>query len=325
MKVLFVTATRLGDAVLSMGLLDHVVRTWPEARLTIACGPLPAPLFEAVPGLEALVVLRKRSYHRHWLELWTRVRKTRWDLVIDLRDSVVSRLIPAGKRFIKSASTTPGRHKVEQNAAIMNLKEAPAPRLWLTNAARARARQILADAGPVLGIGPTANWAAKIWPPECFIAMVRELIKPDGLMPRARVAVFAAENEDHLARPVADAIPTELLVDLIGKTDVALAAALLERCSLYVGNDSGLMHLAAAAGTPTVGLFGPGRPDLYHPWGRHAIYVSAPEPGALLAGGRGFDPRNTPCLMTALTVGAVLEELQRFWPVVRREVMGDAA
>ena len=55
------------------------------------------------------------------------------------------------------------------------------------------------------------------------------------------------------------------------------AAAAIARCSFYIGNDSGLMHAAAAAGVPTVGLFGPSWPYLYKPWGPHTGYASTPE------------------------------------------------
>ena len=54
-RILFITSNRLGDAVLSTGLLDHLTGAYPDARLTIACGPLPAPLFRSVPGLERLM------------------------------------------------------------------------------------------------------------------------------------------------------------------------------------------------------------------------------------------------------------------------------
>ena len=57
MHILFVTATRIGDAVLSTGLLSHIVGRFPGARLTIAAGPLAAPLFEAVPGLDRVVLI----------------------------------------------------------------------------------------------------------------------------------------------------------------------------------------------------------------------------------------------------------------------------
>lgn len=322
MKILFITATRLGDAVLSMGLLDYVVQTWPEAQLTIVCGAIPAPMFEAVPGLETLIVLRKRSYHWHWVDLWTKVRRTRWDIVIDLRNSAVSRLIPARERFIHGAWIKTKQHKVEQNAAMMRLNPVPAPRLWLSDTVRAQAAEIFSGDRPVLGVGPTSNWPAKNWPPEHFIALVHAMIKSDGILSGARIAIFAAGNEEHIARVVADAIPPDRRIDLIGKADVALAAALLERCSLYIGNDTGLMHTAAAAGTPTVGLFGPGQPEIYRPWGRHAIYISTPKKHTQFTANHRSDPVTASCLMTALTVDTVVEETERFWRSVVQGMSG---
>ena len=54
MNILFISATRVGDAVLSMGLLDHLIRDHPDARVTVACGPAAAPLFDAVPAWNGL-------------------------------------------------------------------------------------------------------------------------------------------------------------------------------------------------------------------------------------------------------------------------------
>src|SRR5437879_1606137 len=85
MHILFVTATRIGDAVLSTGLLSHVIERFPGARLTIAAGPVAAPLFEAVPGLAEVLVLRKRRLGLHWLALYRRAAARRWGLVGDLR------------------------------------------------------------------------------------------------------------------------------------------------------------------------------------------------------------------------------------------------
>ena len=72
MHILFVTATRIGDAVLSTGLLSYLVERYPGARLTIAAGPAAAPLFEAVPGLERIIVVQKRRWSLHWLALFAR-------------------------------------------------------------------------------------------------------------------------------------------------------------------------------------------------------------------------------------------------------------
>src|SRR5471030_2087303 len=88
-RILFVTATRIGDAVLSTGLLAHLIERHPDARLTIAAGPVAAPLFEAVPGLERLIVMEKRRLAAHWLGLYRAVARRRWDIVVDLRGSAL--------------------------------------------------------------------------------------------------------------------------------------------------------------------------------------------------------------------------------------------
>src|SRR5690348_9739575 len=96
MNILFVTATRIGDAVLSTGLLSHLVETRSAARFTIAAGPVAAPLFAGVPGLERVIVVEKRAASLHWVQLWARVAARRWDLVVDLRGSALAWLLRAG-------------------------------------------------------------------------------------------------------------------------------------------------------------------------------------------------------------------------------------
>src|SRR5438309_2684679 len=100
MHILFVTATRIGDAVLSTGLLGYLRERYPEARLTIAAGPVAAPLFEAVPGLEQILVVRKQAASLHWLQLYARTLGRRWDMVVDLRGSVLAWLLRTGERRV---------------------------------------------------------------------------------------------------------------------------------------------------------------------------------------------------------------------------------
>jgi heptosyltransferase III len=281
MRVLFITSNPLGDAVLSTGLLGHLVDTLPDARFTIACGPLPAPLFRAVPRVDRVIALRKRSYARHWLALWRACAGTRWDLVVDLRDSAVSRLILARRRAVFRRAPF-GTHKVAELAAVLGLTEAPAPRLWLDDAAWAGAAALLPDTGrPLLALGPTANWLSKEWPAERFVELARRLTGPGGVLAGAAVAVFAAGSEVERARAVSVALGSQA-IDLAGRTDPPVAAACLARAALYVGNDSGLMHIAAAVDTPTIGLFGPGYPETYAPWGPRCRAVTGLVPRDVL-------------------------------------------
>ena len=72
--ILFITATRIGDAVLSSGLIKLLSDQIPNARFTIVAGPLAAPLFAHVPGLDRVIVMEKGKGKGHWFKLWRQVR-----------------------------------------------------------------------------------------------------------------------------------------------------------------------------------------------------------------------------------------------------------
>lgn len=312
-KILFITSNRLGDAVLSTGLLNHILTDRPDARVTIACGPLPASLFEGYPALDRVIPFKKEKNHKHWFKLWRQVVGTKWDVVIDLRNSMVSRLVFARERYIFGPHIDGSLHKVQQAALTMKLSSVPSPHLWYTKTQMDNARAFIPDGGPVLGIGPTANWAGKTWPADRFIDLIEILTGPNGILPNARVAVFAAPGEEAQALPVFLSIPPDRRIDLIAKANPGTAAAALSRCTLYVGHDSGLMHCAAAAGTPTVGLFGPSWPHLYGPWGRNTDWVGTPEDFDTLIDFDGYDPKTVGSLMTTLSIGAVRDCVEKFW------------
>ncbi len=273
MRILFITATRIGDAVLSTGLLDHLLRTHPGARVTVACGPVAEGVFARMPGLQRTLIVDKRRFDRHWLELWAQTVTTLWDLAVDLRGSALTLLLPARRRAIMRGGRRPG-HRLLHLAGALNLTEPPMPVAWTNAADRARAVALLPNA-PVIALGPTANWAGKVWPAERFVALFQAL---EANVPGARPAVFAGPGaaERAMAAPVLEALPDA--IDLAGKLTLPEAAACLARCRLFVGNDSGLMHLAAAAGTPTLGLFGPTPASEYAPSGRRAAAVLASGP-----------------------------------------------
>src|ERR1700733_276169 len=130
MKILFVTATRIGDAVLSTGLLGHLAERHPGARFTIAAGPAAAPLFAAVPGLDRLLILEKRKWSLHWAALYRQVAAARWDLVVDLRGSGLAYLLWTRARVV-AAKGDYAEHKVVQLGRLLALDPPPAPLLWL--------------------------------------------------------------------------------------------------------------------------------------------------------------------------------------------------
>jgi ADP-heptose:LPS heptosyltransferase len=276
MRILFITATRLGDAVLSTGLLDHLLRDYPEARFTVVCGPVARGLFTRMERLDRLIVMEKRRFDLHWIALWARVCGTLWDLVVDLRGSALSLCVPARQRAIMRGGRRPG-HRLTHIGGVLGLKAAPLPVAWVSDADTLQAASLIPVGGPVIGLGPTANWDGKIWPAERFVALFQAL---SGRVPGARAAVFGGpgEAERQTAQPVLDGLPGA--IDLVGRVELPEAAACLRRCALFVGNDSGLMHLAAAAGATTLGLFGPTPATEYAPAGRcTAVALAEGPPG----------------------------------------------
>jgi ADP-heptose:LPS heptosyltransferase len=312
MRLLFITSNRIGDAVLSSGLLSHLIDHGRSPRVTIACGPLAAPLFEATPGLERLIALEKRRLGGHWLGLWPAVVTTWWDTVVDLRSAALVYLVPARRRIAFRPAPGP-THRVEQIARAAGLATPPQPRLWTAPRHEAEAAQLAAEGAPILALGPTANWRGKEWPVARFAALAARLSGPRGVLAGARIAVLGGAGEGAAAAPLLAALPAERRLDLIGRLELLTCYAFLRRCALFIGNDSGLMHLAAAAGTPTLGLFGPSRDAHYAPYGPRTAVVRTPESFEALVGRPGYDHRTTGTLMESLTVEAVEAAALALW------------
>jgi lipopolysaccharide export system permease protein len=316
MRILFVTATRIGDAVLSTGVLSHLLDRDPGARLTIAAGRDAAPLFADVPGLERTITIEKQRWRRHWLGLYGAVAAKRWDVVVDLRASALAYLVWTGQRYVAQKRRV-GEHRVKQMARIFGLDAPPSPHLWIAPEREAEAASLvppLLASGlgtPVLAIGPAANWRGKEWRAERFAELAQRLTAPGGLFAGACVAVMAAAHERPQAMPLIDALGPRA-IDLVGKIHLLTVAAVIKRSALFIGNDTGLMHLAAATGTPTLGLFGPSPIDQYAPWGPHTAVVSTAIPHKDLIP-PDFDRLTTDTLMDSLSVDMAEDATRQLW------------
>ena len=273
--ILFITATRIGDAVLSSGLIKRLGDEIPNARFTIVAGPEAAPLFAHVPNLARLIVLEKSKSGSHWFELWRKVNETKWGLVVDLRGSGISRFLSTKRRAIHRKSTEP-IHKVVEAARVLKIEDEPAaPHIFTNPDVEAYADELLTGAGPILAMAPAANWIGKTWPVERFSQVAMSLLHGYGPMAGGRLMVLGGPGDEALGRSLKDSAGRRF-INLAGKVDLLTAFACLKRARLFIGNDSGAMHLAAAAGCPTLGLFGPSDERLYAPWGEHARVVRGP-------------------------------------------------
>src|SRR3546814_395127 len=162
MRILFIGPTRIGDAVLSSGLLHHLSHQHPDARITVACGVPAAPLFRHVPRLDELFAMTKRPRGAHWLELWRKVAGTRWSTVVDLRRSPIPFLVRARRRAVAPLVRGRREHRIVSMARTLGLEgDPPSPHLWTTPQHQAKARRLVPPGAPVPAEGPPANWRGK--------------------------------------------------------------------------------------------------------------------------------------------------------------------
>jgi len=316
-RILFITSNRLGDAVLSTGVLARMIEDYPGAKVTIVCGPVPAGLFDGVPGLESVVVLEKKKYSLHWWKMWRHGILKLWDVIVDLRNAPLSYALPAKRQIHLGRAGKLDIHRVAAMASIIKAQNNPPdPKLWTLPEHKLDAQNLIVGDGPVLAIGPTANWSGKTWPAERFSQLALRLTDKDGILPGARIAVIAHSSESALAQRVLEGLPKDRTINLVGDTPLLSVYACLQRADFYVGNDSGLMHMAAASGTPTIGLFGPSREKHYAPWGPKCRAVRGPKSYDEVFP-ENYDFRNAPCMMLDLSVDIAEASARELWNEVQ--------
>jgi len=299
--VLIITSSLIGDVILSTGAVAEIVRRHAGVRMTLVCSPATAILFRHIPAEAEVIVLTKKTGGAHWLDLYRRLRRRRWVRIYDFRGSVPGRFLN-GPRAIPRRPGRESVHKVLEASSILGEGAAFAPVLWLSESERRALPAAVISAERLLVLGPGAALAGKAWPAERFGALAGLLTAPGGLLEGAVVAPTGGGMDRAAAAIVGRGVPAERFVDMTG-ADLLTTAALMARADLFVGNDSGMMHLAVAAGAPTLGLFGPTDERLYGPWGERAGTARAP--GVDVAFGKvSRTVSRTESQMGALTVEA---------------------
>lgn len=272
-SVLIITGSMIGDVILSTGAIAEIVRRHPGAPVTVVCSPGTAILFRHMPAETEIIPLVKQKRRGHWLALYRMLRLRRWARIYDFRNSVVG-------RFLNGPRATPKRpggetmHKVREASSILGDGAAQPPVLWLSDETKGLPAVVKA-AKRLLVFGPGATRAGKAWPVERFTALEASLTARGGLLEGAIVVPTGGPMDRAAAEVIGAGVPADRFVDMTG-ADLLTTAALMARADLFVGNDSGMMHLSAATGAPTLGLFGPTDERLYGPWGERAAAVRAP-------------------------------------------------
>ena len=288
-SILVVRLYFVGDVLLATPVLEALKSRFPSARLTVLVKKRAVDVLEGNPFVDEVMVYDGvENYHSpRWVfRLAGELRRRRFSLAVDLTGDHRSSwllfasdpgfrvgLNHAGLGFLldRRIDYRSTGHVVDHLLTAVEPLGArstdAAPRVYLTEDERAEAGALLAEAGVkggsgVLALSPGANWPLRRWRPEFFGELAARVREHQGL---TSVVVGSADDAG-LAEAVVGA-SAGAAVSLAGRTSLRGLAAVAEHARAFVGNDSGPMHIAAAVGTPVVGLFGPNTPVHFAPRG----------------------------------------------------------
>lgn len=285
----------IGDLVMELPALRGLRSHLPKVHLT-ALGAAPAvELLEGDPDFDAVIPVQRFGF-QHWGHRGTaaaRARLGKWlragtfDQILDASHAV------AGAREVISAAAVPvvnaencfapherplagrGVRAIWRGAAqawgLAETVSHPAPSLHLPEAAHHFARHFCYQRGllgrETVGIAPIASSELKRWPLDRLSKVVRWLTGKQGV----QLLVFSAPGEEKVARELLAQAVRPGCAELVPPLHLQQTAALIARCGAFLSNDTGLMHMAAAIGTPTVAVFGPTSEGIYLPTGAVAV------------------------------------------------------
>jgi heptosyltransferase-3 len=302
-SILLVQLGDIGDVVLSTPCIRALRENYPQARIVVAVWDKAAELLEGCPWLNQVIAVTKRS-RSLWeeilfqIEFFRNLRSFHCDLAIDLRTgtrgAIMALISGASQRIgfyaedgklwrnrlftgLLKREYTPDLHVADYLLGLLAAfgirTEQRIPELAVAEEKQDRIRILLKnEAIPrdkmFVAVQPFSLWQYKEWGREKYIALIRGLVAEYGVA----VLVTGSAEEKERAEEIVRGCGAGCY-NLAGKTSIAMYAALLQNCRLLIGVDSAGLHIAAAVGTPTVGIFGPSSPVSWAPVGNQHLVV----------------------------------------------------
>ena len=292
-KILIRGTNWIGDSILTFAALSSIRNTFPQARISILVKPWVADIYRLSPLVDEILLYESSGIHAGIsgkLRLSKELKARQFDMAILLQNAIeaaiIARLscIPVRAGYSTDARGCLLSHPVVRTQAIRKIHQSyyylamvqslgcgdpgEGPFLRLTATDETAAIRFLEDQGIdksqlLVGMAPGATYGpAKKWFPDRFGALAEMLRKELGVT----TMLFGSASDRETTLNVQKYSKYSLL-DLAGKTDLRTAVALMARCTLFISNDSGLMHVAGALNIPNIAIFGSTNPVTTSPIG----------------------------------------------------------
>lgn len=304
-KILIRSTNWIGDAIMTTPAMRTIRENYPDAEITLLALPWVSDVFAAGSRVDHIFHYEKNGRHKGLGGKWrlaSELRAEKFDAVILLQNAFEAALITTLARIpARGGYTTDGRgmlltHGVKKHPEIgskhqvhyyqdmlAGLGLTPGsdqlelflnPDAVLFVQSELENKKSLLGNVPVVGLNPGAAYGpAKRWPAEKYAKLAELVCARTG----AIVVVFGTEADNAAAATIAAGVSDDrMVVDLTGKTDLATAMAYIDQCDVFVTNDSGLMHVAAALETQTVAIFGSTDHIATGPYSDNALVIRKP-------------------------------------------------
>ena len=244
------------------------------------------------------------------MELWSRTFFNKWDIVIDLRGSIISYFLFNKKKYVYK-SINKNIHRLDELAILMETKHLPLPWIPVLKKDMKKISKDFLKLKNSIAIGASANWSAKIWPSKNFVKLIHMFLKEKQFGKKKSIVFFGSSKDLKNIKKITKHLKKFKVKNFCGKLNLIEVAAHLKKCKIFIGNDSGLMHIASAIGIPTLGLFGPSLESRYAPKGNNSYYIRTKKTFNQLTGAKNFDWNTKKNLMSSLSVNAVFNKIKK--------------
>ena len=271
MKILIICSNLIGDTILSFGVFNFLIKKYPEAKFTFIIGPTAKPLLNNLNMIDSIITIKKKKFNLHWIDILKQCSGYKWDIVIDFRSSLLSFFINKSKTYIFKKYNN--LHHIEQLNKSFGFN---CSNLYIPTSSQEEkeANNIIKKQNQYFVIFPGGNWEPKIWSVENYNILLKKIsLKNKNIK---YILVGSYSEGDLYYNKLVKGINNELFINLFGSS-LTLTAAYMKQSNLFVGYDSGLMHLAVSCNLTTVALFGPTNDIVYGPWGKKNVVIRTKE------------------------------------------------
>ncbi len=275
--ILFIAPLDVSDAIAVSGLIPRLIKEIPYARFTVVGGPESAPLFADAPELAELVTVARYEGVAARLALKSKVSRKGWGLVLDLGNSGLAGWFRTKKRAELDMAQVLENRTVAAARLLAVEDDPPPPHLYTNAELDLLASDALAGEGAILAVGPGAAWIGRQWPAERYGQVASQLMMAEcAPLVNGRIVAFGGEPDRDAINDAIFPLPRKRIISRPYAQDLMTDYAWLKRCRLYIGGDNIWTQLAAAAGVPTVAIFGPTNDAITAPFGDHVRVVRGP-------------------------------------------------